>query len=382
VGSSPQELINAGFTQVGNDFPVFLHPQTHEEYALARTERKIAPGHQGFEFETQKNVTLEEDLFRRDLTINAIAEDASGQIFDPFNGITDLKNKCLHHVSGAFCEDPLRVLRVARFAARFHHLGFKVATDTMQLMKKMAQSDELSTLVPERIFRELEKALVTKSPHIFFQVLRDCCALKQVFPELDALFGIPNPVKWHPEVDSGIHTLMVLQQCALMTENVETRFAALCHDLGKIKTPPNQWPSHRGHEKSGVAVIEQFCQRLKCPKSWKQLACLSSEFHILIHKITELKPQTLVKLFMSLDAFRRPQRFNQFLMTCEADSKGRLGLELKSYPQAELAMKYLNAINDMDLKPIIDNCQQSADIQNRIFEARVKCIQLLKSPTS
>lgn len=378
VGAKGSDLLKEGFIQVGKDFPVFLHPETKEEYALARTERKTAKGYHGFEFDTGENVTLEMDLLRRDLTINAIAEDSEGHLIDPYQGQTDLKNKILRHISPAFCEDPLRVLRVARFAARFHHLGFKIAPETLALMKELSQQGELETLTPERIFMELKKALQTKAPHIFFQVLKDCNALSVIFPEIDALFGIPNPPQWHPEVDSGIHTMMVLEQCAKLTREPETRFAALCHDLGKTKTPQKYWPSHRGHEKAGVAVIEQLCERLKVPKTWKQLAIISSEYHIKIHKLNELKPATIVKLFMDLDAFRRPERFQQFLITCEADSKGRLGLESKPYPQAEIAKTILDKLTQLDLQSIIDKCRQTSDIQREIFQARVACIQQLK----
>ena len=335
IGSTPEEMLSLGFQQVGKDFPVFLHPETHDEYALARTERKDGLGYHGFEMHASPDVTLEEDLYRRDLTINAMAMTESGEIIDPYGGQADLETKTLRHVSSHFSEDPLRLLRVARFAARFHHLGFSIADDTMELLKEITESQELKTLSVERVWTETDKALSEQDPDVYFQVLRDCGALKQLFPEIDALFGVPNPVKWHPEVDSGIHTLMVLKQAALLSPETKVRFAALCHDLGKGLTPKEFWPKHRGHERAGVGLIKKMADRLKIPNEHRDLACLGSEFHLHAHKALELRPQTLLKVLTQFDFFRRPERFNYFLDICEADFRGRTGYENKHYPQRD-----------------------------------------------
>lgn len=375
VGATPETMLEQGFITVGKDFPVFLHPQTKDEYALARTERKTAAGYHGFQFHTSPEVTLEEDLIRRDLTINAMVKDAQGHIIDPFHGQQDLDNRILRHVSDAFIEDPVRILRIARFAARFSHLGFTIAQETMALMKQMVARGEVDALVSERIFKEFSRALSEKSPEVFIRVLRDCGALEVIFPEIDILFGIPNPEQWHPEIDTGVHTLMVLQQCAQLSGDASVRFAALCHDLGKAKTLKNHWPSHKGHEKSGVSIIKNLCERIKAPRSWCELACLSSEFHLHCHRLMEMKPETIVKTLEKLDAFRRPQRFEHFLITCEADFKGRLGWENKDYPQRQQFSQLRKAASAINSKAIAQNCQNSTDIAKQIHQARVKAVK-------
>ncbi|MDN6652498.1 MAG: multifunctional CCA addition/repair protein, partial [Enterobacterales bacterium] len=284
-GATPEELTAQGFQQVGKDFPVFLHPKSREEYALARTERKSGHGYTGFVTYFAPDVTLEQDLLRRDLTINAMAESADGTLIDPYGGLNDLNNKVLRHVSDAFHEDPLRVLRVARFAARFAHLGFHVAPETMALMAQMTADNELQNLTPERVWRETEKALITQSPQVYFQVLRDCGALAVLFPEIDNLFGVPAPEKWHPEIDTGIHTLMALAIAAELTDEIDVRFATLTHDLGKGLTPPEYWPHHHGHGPAGVKLVEALCQRLRVPNAIRELAKIVAEYHDLIHTV-------------------------------------------------------------------------------------------------
>lgn len=336
VGARPEELIGKGYKPVGKDFPVFLHPQTNEEYALARTERKTGPGYRGFETQFSPDVTLEQDLERRDLTINAIARDmATGTLTDPFNGEKDLQARVLRHVSMAFVEDPVRVLRAARFAARFAPLGFEVAPETMELMRDIAARGELNELVPERVWQETQKALEQPAPWQYFEVLRAAKALAVIFPEVEALFGVPQPEQWHPEIDSGVHTMMVLQQAARMSGDPIVRFAALTHDLGKGTTPREQWPRHIAHEQRSVGLIEQLCARLRIPNAYRELAVLVGRYHLIAHKIAEVRPATLLDLLENLDAFRRPERFEQFVIACEADARGRKGLEDRDYPQAD-----------------------------------------------
>ncbi|HUN26552.1 MAG TPA: multifunctional CCA addition/repair protein [Steroidobacteraceae bacterium] len=335
VGAEPGELIARGFTPVGREFPVFLHPETHEEYALARLERKIAPGYRGFTTQFSPEVTLEEDLRRRDLTINAIAESESGAIIDPYGGRRDLASRLLRHVSEAFVEDPVRILRVARFAARFAPLGFTVADETLTLMKRMVSSGEANALVPERVWQETARALAEPRPEVFFQVLRGCGALAVVFPELDALFGVPQPERWHPEVDTGVHALLALRYAADAGASTAVRFAALVHDLGKALTAPQRWPSHHGHEEAGVPLIAALAARLRVPNECLELAVLCARHHTSVHRALELKPATLLKLLETTDAFRRPERFGELLLACEADARGRKGLEREPYPQAE-----------------------------------------------
>jgi tRNA nucleotidyltransferase (CCA-adding enzyme) len=335
VGATPEELLSDGYRRVGKDFPVFLHPKSNEEYALARTERKTGPGYHGFAFDYSPEVSIEDDLSRRDLTINAIAKDSEGKLIDPYGGLPDIKNRVLRHVSDAFGEDPVRILRVAKFAARFSGLGFRVSGETMSLMCSMVAAGEVDALVPDRVWKETEEALRAKNSRVFFEVLRNCRALERLFPEVDALFGVPQPEKWHPEIDTGLHTMMVLDQAELLSSDIEIRFAALTHDLGKGTTRKEDLPSHPGHEIRGVKLIRGMDLRLPIPKACRDLAVLVAEFHTHCHRALELKSQTIVRVFEKCDAFRRPERFEQFLIACEADARGRQGLENQRYPQAD-----------------------------------------------
>ncbi|WMS85572.1 multifunctional CCA addition/repair protein [Pleionea litopenaei] len=371
VGATPDELIQRGFKPVGKDFPVFLNPQTHEEYALARTEKKQGKGYHGFSCYFAPDVTLEQDLERRDLTINAIAQSEDGTLVDPFNGVADLQAKVLRHVSAAFIEDPLRVLRVARFAARYHSLGFTIAEETLQLMRQLAASGELNHLTPERVWKETEKALSENSPQVYFQTLHQVDALACIFPELDRLWGIPNPPQWHPEIDSGIHTMMVLEQAAKLSSSIDVRFAALCHDLGKGLTPEHEWPSHKGHEVAGIKVIEKMCQRLRIPNKLKQLACVTSEYHLHCHRAFELNPKTLIKTLESTGAYRQENAFEQFLLACKADFLGRTGFEDKPYPQLEFLSQLREKTATIDAKPFIDEGYTGKKIGEQIYRKRV-----------
>ena len=334
VGAAPAELEALGYQRVGKDFPVFLHPETKEEYALARTERKTAPGYHGFDFDCSPDVTIEEDLQRRDLTINAIAQSESGDLIDPWGGLRDIEGRVLRHVSDAFVEDPVRILRVARFAARYNGLGFTIADETMQLMRRMVADGEVDALVPDRVWKETELALAGSNIRVFFEVLRECGALRVLFPEVDVLFGIPQPERWHPEVDTGLHVMMVLEQAESMSNDLEVRFAALTHDLGKGSTPGNLLPSHPGHEMRGARLIRDVAARLPVPRACRDLALLVAEFHTHVHRALELRPKTILSVLEKTDAFRRPDRFEQFLVTCEADARGRAGLENRRYEQA------------------------------------------------
>jgi tRNA nucleotidyltransferase (CCA-adding enzyme) len=333
VGASPVQLTQLGFKPVGKDFPVFLHPDTGEEYALARTERKTGAGYHGFSFHAAADVTLEEDLARRDLTINAMAMNESGEIIDPFNGKEDLQAGILRHVSPAFVEDPVRVLRLARLAARFAARGFRIAADTQQLLMQMVANGEVSHLRPERVWQETAKALGGPSPRVFFEVLRDCGALTVIFPEIDALFGVPQPARWHPEIDTGLHTLMALEQSEKLSASPEVRFAVLTHDLGKGTTPAAMLPKHQGHEERSVELIAGLCQRLPVPRRYFELAVIVARFHGLVHRAQELKPGTVLQLLEHTDALRRGDRYHDFLLACEADARGRTGLEDQPYPQ-------------------------------------------------
>lgn len=334
VGATPQDMEARGFRQVGRGFPVFLHPETNEEYALARTERKVGPGYKGFVVHAAPDVTLEDDLRRRDLTINAMAETEDGELIDPYAGASDLRRKRLRHVSPAFTEDPVRILRVARFAARFAPLGFEVADETRDLMRRMVRDGEVDALVPERVWQEFERALEEPQPSAFFAVLRDCEALAALFPEIDALWGVPQPEAHHPEIDTGVHTMMVLDQAAALTAAPEARFAALTHDLGKGTTPREQWPRHIGHEERGVEQIEALCRRLRVPNDFRELAVLTARHHGRCHRALELRPGTVLETLEALDAFRRPERFELFLSACEADYRGRTGYQGRGYAQA------------------------------------------------
>jgi tRNA nucleotidyltransferase (CCA-adding enzyme) len=335
VGGTREDLERRKFREVGRDFPVFLHPKTHEEYALARRERKTAPGYRGFSVEFGPEVTLEEDLGRRDLTVNAMARGSDGTLVDPHGGKRDLDARLLRHVSDAFVEDPVRVLRLARFAARFEPLGFRVAPDTLALMKRMVLANEVDALVAERVWQESEKALAEAAPGAFFRLLRECGALARIYPEIDALFGVPQPARWHPEIDTGVHTLMVLDQASILSGDSKVRFAALVHDLGKARTPPSEWPGHRGHEERSVSLIETLAARLKVPGDYKDLAVIVARYHGIVHRAFELRPKTVVEFMERSDAFRRPERFARALLACEADSRGRAGWERNAYPQRE-----------------------------------------------
>jgi tRNA nucleotidyltransferase (CCA-adding enzyme) len=375
VGATPEEMLNQGYKQVGKDFPVFLHPDTHEEYALARTERKTAPGYKGFEFQASRDVTLEQDLLRRDLTVNAMAEDENGNIIDPYNGQQDLKNKTLRHVSDAFNEDPVRILRVARFAARLAPLGFTVDPATNAHMKQMVESGEVDALVAERVWKELESALRTDAPQVFFRILKDCHALEKLFPEINNLFGVPQPEKHHPEIDSGIHTLMVLEQAAKLTPDPVTRFAALMHDLGKGTTPKEEWPKHIEHEEKGVPLINQLCNRLRIPNDYRELSIHAARYHLHCHRAMELRPDTILKLFKSVDAFRKPNRFEQFLLACEADARGRKGFEDNPYPQANLLRAAFTAANQVDTSEVAKSGLEGKQIAEKISSLQIDAIR-------
>lgn len=380
VGATPQSLIDLGYQQVGKDFPVFLHPQSKEEYALARTERKSGQGYTGFICDFSAEITLEQDLIRRDLTINAIAQDLQGNLYDPYHGVDDLRQRILRHVSPAFVEDPLRVLRVARFAARYHHLGFTIAPETLQLMQTLTQQGELQHLTADRIWAETEKALNEKNPEIYFETLRQVGALAALFPELDALYGVPNPAKYHPEIDSFVHTMMVLQQATLLSEQVDchksaVRFAAICHDLGKAKTPKSNWPHHHGHEKLGITPTRNLCKRLKVPSYYQQLSELTCEYHTHIHKIFELRPETVVKLFNTFDVWRKPLRFMEFLLVCFADTRGRKGFEHSQYPQQEFALALYQAALKVDVQSIIAAGFEHKAIRDQLNRGRIFAVK-------
>ncbi len=352
VGATPEIMEQQGFTPVGKDFPVFLHPTTKEEYALARTERKTGRGYAGFSFYCGEEVTLEDDLIRRDLTINAMAEDEHGNIVDPYGGQQDITHKKLRHVSAAFLEDPVRILRIARFAARYHHLGFTIADETNALMCEMVNNGEVDHLVAERVWKEMERALGEAAPDIFIHSLRDCGALARLLPEIDALFGVPQTATHHPEIDTGIHTLMSLQQAAKLTDSTVIRFATLLHDLGKAKTPQAEWPRHIAHEDRSLPLVKQLCERIAAPKDHKELALIVAQWHTHCHRALELKPATLLKVFQQTDAFRRSERFDSFLTCCEADARGRTGFENRDYPQANYFRNALKACQDVDIKEI------------------------------
>lgn len=373
VGATPEELLAQGYRQVGKDFPVFLHPVSGEEFALARTERKTAPGYHGFVVDCSPDVSIEDDLLRRDLTINAIAKDASGNLIDPCNGIHDIENRVLRHVSDAFAEDPVRILRVARFAARFNHLGFTIAPETMQLMRNMVSDGEVDALVADRVWRETEEALRGSDVRVYIEVLRECGALHVLLPEVDALFGIPQPEQWHPEIDTGVHVLMVLDQAEAISNDLEVRFAALTHDLGKGNTPRNKLPSHPGHEIRGCELIRDVAERLPVPKACRDLALLVSEFHTHCHRALELRAKTVLKVLEKTDAFRRPDRFEQFLLACEADARGRAGLENRRYPQADHFRGAFAAASAID-SGAIAKAHEKSKIPTAIRRARKKAV--------
>ena len=375
VGATPSELESQGYKQVGKDFPVFLHPKTHEEYALARTERKTAPGYYGFNVHAAPDVTLEEDLLRRDLTVNAIAESDNGQLTDPFNGQQDLENKLLRHVSPAFSEDPVRILRVARFAARFAHLGFTVAPETNQLMQYMVNAGEVDALVAERVWAETDRALGEKTPTRFFEVLRDCGALEKLFPEIERLYGVPQPEKHHPEIDTGVHTMMVLEQAARLSAEPIVRFAALVHDLGKGTTPKDQWPKHIAHEERGVPLVEAMCERLRAPKIYRELAVAVTRYHLHYHRAAELKASTMLKTLNAVDALRRPERFEQFITACEADSRGRTGFEDQHFEQPDILRRARDAAATITAQELVNKGLTGTAIGQELDRLRAQAIQ-------
>ncbi|MCH1925375.1 multifunctional CCA addition/repair protein [Shewanella sp. C32] len=377
VGATVEQMLAKGYRQVGKDFPVFLHPKTQEEYALARTERKTGRGYGGFTVDASPEVTLEEDLLRRDLTINAIAQDEHGQLFDPYGGQQDLQQRVLRHVSPAFVEDPLRVLRVARFAARYANLGFTVAPETMALMRELAESGELEALSAERLWQELERALNTPSPWVFIEVLRDCGALAHVMPEIDALFGVPQPAQWHPEIDTGIHTLMSLKCATQLSDDAQVRFATLLHDLGKALTPEELLPKHHGHGQAGQAPIRELCQRLRVPNEYRDLALLASDLHQDIHNLPQLKPSTVLRKLDQIDAWRKPHRVTQLISVCQADAQGRTGLENQPYPQGPLLQQIFDQTSAVDIKPILAAGYKGAEIKEQVAKIRTTIIKLL-----
>jgi len=375
VGETPESMIARGFKPVGKDFPVFLHPKTREEYALARTERKTAPGYRGFVVHAEPDVTLEQDLLRRDLTINAMALDEKGRLIDPYGGARDLEDRLLRHVSPAFGEDPVRILRVARFAARFAHLGFRVAEETFDLMRDMVAAGEVDALVPERVWAELARALSEPSPRAFFEVLRECGALARLCPEIDRLFGVPQPAEHHPEVDTGLHTLLVLDQAVRLSPDPVVRFAALTHDLGKGLTPKELWPKHHGHEKAGLGALESLCLRLKVPNAYRKLAEKVMSYHGLCHRALELRPATVVDLLQRLDALRAKDALDGFLLACEADAKGRPGFENRSYPQAEWLQMAREAALATPVQPLLENGFKGENLGRELRRQRIDAVK-------
>ena len=376
VGATPTQLLAKQYKQVGRDFPVFLHPKTNEEYALARTERKSGVGYYGFDCVVDNTVTLEEDLARRDLTINAMAIDENGRLIDPYGGQNDITNKILRHVSPAFIEDPVRVLRVARFMARFHHLGFRLAHETRALMYTMVKKGELKYLVAERVWQEWQKSLTEKNPEQFIITLRSCDALRVVLPEFHVLFGVPNTYRHHPEVDSGIHTLMVLIAACKFTPNPVVRFAALVHDLGKGNTPMGLWPKHHGHEERGVSLVNALCARLRIPNEYKSLAMLSSRWHLIIHRILELGADTIVDTLEQTGAFRRVEGFYDLLLVCQSDFAGRGKVE-GNYQQASLWQQVFAECVKVDAKTVMRQGHVGHAIRQAVHQQRIACVKLI-----
>ncbi|MBV6750939.1 multifunctional CCA addition/repair protein [Pseudomonas chlororaphis] len=382
VGASAEEMLAKGFRPVGADFPVFLHPSSGEEYALARTERKSGRGYGGFIFHASPDVTLEEDLIRRDLTINAMAEDEHGNLTDPYHGQADLDARLLRHVSPAFAEDPLRVLRVARFAARYADMGFKVVPETLALMRQLAESGELQALTPERSWKEISRALMEDQPQVFIQVLRDCGALAVLFPEVDALFGVPQPEAHHPEIDSGVHTLSVLEQAARHQQPLTVRWACLLHDLGKGLTPESEWPKHIAHEFKGLKLIKAVNERYKVPRDCQELALLVGEYHTHGHRALELKASTLLELLQSFDVYRRPQRFEEFIAACEMDARGRLGLEKRTYPQADYLRGAAAVAKAVAVQPLLEKGFKGPELGEALKRERLKALKTYKEQTA
>jgi tRNA nucleotidyltransferase (CCA-adding enzyme) len=378
VGATPDDLLAQGYRPVGKDFPVFLHPKTREEYALARTERKTAPGYRGFVVHAEPAITLEQDLLRRDLTINAMARAEDGQLIDPYGGCHDLQQRLLRHVSPAFSEDPVRILRLARFAARFAALGFGVAPETMDLMRAMVVAGEVDALVPERVFAELAKALLEATPGAFFGVLRECGALARLFPEIDCLFGVPQSPEHHPEIDTGIHTLMVLAEAARLSPDPSVRFAALTHDLGKGLTPPERWPRHWGHEKAGLVPLQHLAERLKLPHDYRRLAERVLRYHGHCHRALGLRPGTVVDLLQRLDSFRQPDGLASFLLACEADARGRTGFEQRPYPQADWLRAAHQAARAVPVQPLLAQGYRGAELGSALRRARIDEVRALR----
>jgi tRNA nucleotidyltransferase (CCA-adding enzyme) len=374
VGATPDEMLAQGYRQVGKDFPVFLHPDSHEEYALARTERKTSPGYKGFVFHAAPDVSLEQDLIRRDLTINAIAMDTQGTLIDPFHGREDLDNKILRHVSPAFSEDPVRILRVARFYARFAPMGFSIAAETVALMRAMVDNGEVDALVPERVWQETQRALGEERPRAFFEALRDCSALARIFPELEALFGVPQRADYHPEIDTGLHSLMVLDEACQISPEPRIRFAALLHDLGKGETPAEELPSHKGHEARSLPLVKQLCQRLRVPNDYRDLALMTAQYHGLCHRAAELRPATLLDTLEGLDALRRPERFEEFLLACGADFRGRDGFSGRDYPQAEIFRRARRAALEVDAAALAREGLKGEKLAQRLRQLRCEAI--------
>jgi len=379
VGSTPEDMVSQGFQPVGKDFPVFLHPETHEEYALARTERKTARGYQGFAVYASPDVTLEQDLQRRDFTINAIAQEVDdkpggGKLIDPYNGIADLRAGILRHVSAAFSEDPVRILRAARFAARF---GFTIAPETFQLMRDMVSNGEVDALVAERVWQELARGLMEKKPSRFFETLRNCGALAKIIPEVDALFGVPQPEIHHPEIDCGIHTMLVVDDAAQHDYTLEVRFAAVTHDLGKATTPKNILPRHIGHELRSVELVKMLSQRLRVPSECRDLALLAARYHGDVHRAKDLRAETIIKLFQSADAWRRPERFKHLLQACASDARGRTGHENDAYPQADYLLQLLSVARAVDAGAIANGCADNDTIAATVRQARTVAIDAL-----
>ena len=381
VGADAQRMLDLGYRPVGDDFPVFLHPQSGEEYALARTERKSGQGYGGFTFYASPDVTLEDDLIRRDLTVNAMAEDDQGRVIDPYGGQRDLADRVLRHVSPAFAEDPLRVLRVARFAARYAPLGFSVAPETLALMRQLAESGELKALTAERSWKEISRALQEPCPEVFIQVLRDCGALAELLPEVNALFGVPQTATHHPEIDTGMHNLMVLQQCARYQQPLSVRWACLLHDLGKGTTPPAEWPRHIAHETRGLKLIKAVNTRCKAPRDCAELALLVGEYHTHSHRALELRAETLLGLLQSFDVYRRPQRFEEFIAACEMDARGRLGFEDRDYPQAAYLRGAMQAARAVAVQPLLEKGLQGAELGEALKRERLKALKAYKAGT-
>lgn len=382
VGSTEHEMLSLGFQKVGKDFPVFIHPQSGEEYALARTERKTAKGYYGFECNFDPNITLEEDLLRRDLTVNAIAKDLNGKIIDPYGGQRDLHKRVLRHVSKAFVEDPIRVLRVARFAAKFANFGFVVADETIELMRTIVQNQELNYVTPERVWKEIEKSLTTNHPQEFFLTLRLANALEKIFPDLDKLWGIPQSPAWHPEIDTGVHTMLALQQAVKLSSDPKVRFAVLCHDLGKGSTRIDLLPKHHGHEQRGVDLINTWCAKYKVPNNYKNLAVKVAKWHLHSHMALELNPKTILKLFLALDAFRQPNNLQDFLLACRADATGRLGKENDIYAAADFLSDVFAQIKKITSQQFVEKNIVGKKLGEAIRMAQVKLIKKIKQEFS